>query len=125
MAKRMSAGRSAKEIIDQAINDNKVSEWLLYIFASVFVLAGMTALIWGMVEGQGAVSVAGAIAGALFWPDMHQARQIRRENIAIRLVEGPLSMAETSGEAANALREFFVNTFIVRRAKPEETGRGT
>jgi hypothetical protein len=66
------------------------------------------------------VALAGGIASVLFWPAMSQARQIRRENIAIRLLEGPLSMAETSKEAADALREFFVNTFMARRAQPDD-----
>jgi hypothetical protein len=120
MAKSPVTSRSAKEIIDQAINDNKWSEWLLYSFAILFVLAGILALIWGMIKGEGVVALAGAIAGVLFWPAMNQARQIRRENIAIRLLEGPLSMAATSEEAANALKEFFVNTFIRRQAQPDE-----
>jgi hypothetical protein len=110
--------RSAKEVIDQAIADNKWNEYLLYAFAVVFVLAGMTALIWGMVKGEGTISLAGGIASVLFIPAMTQARQIRRENIAIRLLEQPLSMAGTSKEAADALREFFVNTFIARRSNP-------
>ena len=66
----------------------------------------------------GRESRAGGIASALFFPAMRQARQIRRENIAIRLLERPLSMAETSHEAADALKEFFLDTFISRRPNP-------
>jgi Flp pilus assembly protein TadB len=136
--------RTAKQIIDQAIEDNKVSEYVLYAFATTFVLCGMIALIAGVVRNQGLVAFAGGIGSALFFPamhqarrirreniairllesplsmaeTMHQARRIRRENIAIRLLESPLSMAETSHEAAGALKEFFVDTFISRRANP-------
>jgi hypothetical protein len=47
----------------------------------------------------------------LDYPAMRQARQIRRENIAIRLLESPLSKAETSHEASIAVKEFFSDTF--------------
>jgi hypothetical protein len=110
MARRLA--RSPKQVIDQAIKDNRYSEWILYGFAVAFVLAGMTALIWGMVRGEGVIAVAGAIAGGLFFPAMYQAREIRRENIAIRLLESPLNMAATSKEAADTLREFFATTFV-------------
>jgi hypothetical protein len=88
---------------------------LLYGYASVFVLSGVTPLIGGMVRGEGVISLAGGIASALFYPAVRQAGKIRRENIAIRLLERPLSMADTSRDAADALREFFVSTFIPRR----------
>ena len=78
----------------------------------------MLALVVGVFRGEGLVALAGGIASALFLPATLQARQIRRENIAIRLLERPLSMAETSHEASDALKEFFVDTFISRRAKP-------
>jgi hypothetical protein len=107
--------RTARELIDQALSENRINEYLLYAFAILFVISGTTALIWGMIVGEGAVALAGVIADTLFFPATWQARQIRRENIAIRLVERPLSLAENSKEAADALREFFVETFIKRR----------
>jgi hypothetical protein len=105
-------------VIDQAIKDNRLNEYLLYAFSCTFVLGGMLALIAGVLRDQGLVALAGGIASALFYPAMDQARQIRRENIAIRLLERPLSMAETSHDAAVALKEFFVDTFISRRQIP-------
>jgi len=81
--------RTAKQVIDQAIEDNKVSEYVLYAFATAFVLSGMIALIAGVIRQEGLVALAGGIGSALFFPAMHQARQIRRENIAIRLLESP------------------------------------
>ena len=110
--------RTPRQVIDQAIQDNKPSEYLLYAFAIVFVLCGMFALVAGVLRKEGLVALAGGVGSALFIPAMSQARQIRRENIAIRLLESPLGMAETSQEAATALREFFVDTFISRRSNP-------
>ena len=107
--------RTAKQVIDQAIKDNRLNEYLLYSFACTFVLSGTITLIAGVIRNEGLVALAGGIASALFWPAMQQARQIRRENIAIRLLERPLSLAETSHDAAVALKEFFVDTFMSRR----------
>lgn len=76
----------------------------------------MIALIAGVLGNEPLVALAGGIASALFYPAMRQAWQIRRENIAIRLLESPLGKAETSHQAADALNEFFVNTFNSRRA---------
>ena len=116
MAKK--APRTAKEIIDQAIEENKWNERLLYFIAVACVVSGITALIFGLIQEQGVVAIAGGIASALFIPAMHQARQIRRENIATRLLEGPLSSAATEKEASDALKEFFVHTFIPRKSNP-------
>jgi hypothetical protein len=115
MDQSVESTRSAKDIIDQTINDNKASEWLLYGYATLFVFAGTTALIWGMVVGEAVVSLAGAISGGMFFPAMKQARSIRKENIAIRLLEAPLSIAETSGAAAEALRKAFIAIIIDKK----------
>ena len=107
--------RTAREVIDQAIRENRPGEWLCYLFAVVFVVTGVGALIWGAVAGQGIVSVAGSIAGILFWPALREARQIRKENMAIRLLEVPLSMAGTAKAAAEALRDAFTTIFLSRK----------
>jgi hypothetical protein len=106
--------RMAKEVIDQAIAENRVNEYLLYAFAIIFVLSGVTALICGIIWEAGMVALAGGIASSLFIPAMYQAHKIRRENIAIRLLEAALSKAETSEQAANALKEFFLDALIGR-----------
>src|SRR6266542_2515325 len=104
--------RTAKQIIDQAIEENKWNERLLYFIASACVISGITALIFGLIKEQGAVAIAGGISSALFVPAMNQARKIRRENMAIRLLEKPLADSATAKEASDALKEFFVDTFI-------------
>jgi hypothetical protein len=103
--------RTANQVIDQAIEDNKFTEHLLNGFAVVFVASGIVTLIAGAIRGESLVAIAGAVATSLFYPAMRQARQIRRENIAIRLLEAPLSKAETSHEASVAVKEFFSDTF--------------
>jgi len=43
---------------------------------------------------------------------MNAARQIRRENLAIRLLEAPLSRAETAQAAADMLQKAFIEIFV-------------
>lgn len=107
--------RSARQVIDQAIKENRFGERLLYAFAIVLVGAGVFALIAGVVTRQGVVAVAGSVSSALFWPAMREARRMRRENMAIRLLEDPLGRAETSREAADAIREAFTTIFVGRQ----------
>jgi hypothetical protein len=109
--------RTAQEVIDQAIRENPAGEWLCYAFAVVFVIVGGTVIVLGASAGEGLVSLAGSIASILFWPAMREARQMRKENMAIRLLEAPLSMAGTSKAAAEALRDAFTAVFVSKEGK--------
>ena len=104
--------RSAREIIDQAIAENRLGERLCYAFSVTFVLLGAFGLTFGMLKGEGTVALAGSIPEALFVPAFIFARRIRSENIAIRLLEVPLNRAETAQGAAEALGVFFKTTLI-------------
>ncbi|HJT76095.1 MAG TPA: hypothetical protein VJ739_02745 [Gemmataceae bacterium] len=96
----MAEPRTAKQVIDQAIKENRRGEWLCYGFATAFVLAGLAVIGKSLLAEQSAWSTAiGAAVSALFWPAVNAARQIRRENLAIRLLEVPLSRAETAQAA--------------------------
>jgi hypothetical protein len=79
------ARRSAREVIDQAIRENRRSEWLLYFFAVLFVTVGLSVLVYGVARGEAVSTLAGLVSSALFWPAMTSARRTRKENIAIRL----------------------------------------
>jgi hypothetical protein len=96
--------RSAREIIDQVISENKTSERLLYFFAALFAVLGVGIVVLGAVKNQQTIALAGSIAAGLFWPTMRLARQTRRENIAIRLLEAPLGRAETAKQAAETVQ---------------------
>lgn len=119
--------RSAKDIIDQAINENRFGERLLYGFATIVVLVGAGAIVAGIVSKSGLVALAGAIASSLFVPAMNAARRTRRENISIRLLEAPLSRAETATEAADALRKVFYNLFneVSSDSEPRSASKAT
>lgn len=96
--------RSAKEVIDQAIAENQIPAYILYGFAIIFVLVGVFVVVWGVLKGITLSTLVGLISSSLFWPAMHSARQTRKENIAIRLLEAPLSRVDTAKEAAEMLR---------------------
>lgn len=105
-------GRTAQQIIDHAIRENRFASNLLYAFATVFVASGVFALVVGVLQKQGVVALAGSITSGMFIPTMSAGRSIRRENIAIRLMELPLSKANTADEAAKALNDFFLSALV-------------
>ena len=109
--------RTSKDVIDQAIKENKVPECLLYIFAILFVLTGITILIIGIQKGETVTTVAGVISSSFFLPAMKNARQIRKENIAIRLLEAPLSRADSAKEASDMLRDIVKHIYFRKENK--------
>lgn len=113
----MTAPRTPKLVIDQAIRENRRPEFLCYSFATVFVTSGAFTLIWGAVTSNAVVSVAGAVASVFFYPALAAARSIREDNMAIRLLEIALDKATTSDDAAQALSKAFTDLFVERKMK--------
>ena len=103
--------RSANEVIDQAIKENRFGEFLLYLFAILFVCVGLSVLVYGMLEGKAVTSIVGLASSTLFWPAITSARRTRKENIAIRLLEAPLGRADTAKDAADMLHRLFNEVF--------------
>ncbi len=101
--------RTAKEIIDEAISENRIAGNILYGFAITFVFVGLSVLIFGAVNSDPVSTILGAVSSSLFWPSMTAARRTRKENIAIRLLEAPLSRADTAREASEMLRDLLKN----------------
>jgi hypothetical protein len=99
--------RSPQSVIDQAIAENRPGEYLLYGFAVTFVVVGLALIGFGIYRNSNYALVAGSVESALFLPAMRWAWKIRRENIAIRLLEAALSHASSANEAAEAIRKFF------------------
>jgi hypothetical protein len=96
--------RLAQDVIDAAISENRSWEWLGYCLTTAFAVIGLAVLV-GAIQGNGGVAASGAGAGALFWPAMHYAVNIRRANIRIRLFEIALNQAKNGKEAAGMIRE--------------------
>ena|ERR1039457_3756953 len=103
--------RTAREVIDQAIQENQFGERLLYGFATTFVISGLAMLGWSMWNHDGVIAICGGISSALFLPAMQLARKTRRENIAIRLLEAPLSRVDTAKAASEMLHGLFAEIF--------------
>jgi hypothetical protein len=107
--------RTAREVIDQAISENRFGERVLYLFALLFVGVGITAIIYGMIKELSVPSIVGLASSSFFWPAMAAARRTRKESIAIRLLEAPLGRADTAKQAADMLRLLFSEVFRDKR----------
>lgn len=103
--------RTADEVIDRAIEENRFGERLLYAFAILFVIVGLILITIGVLSGNPVTGLLGLISNALFFPAMWSARRTRQESVAIRLLQAPLMQADTSKEAAEAIRVVFIETF--------------
>lgn len=112
----MAEPRSAKLVIDQAIRDNRRWEWLCFSTTVALVLLGIVVIVRAMIADQSAVvTVVGGVAGSLFWPALRIGNRVRKENQSMRLLEIPLSKAETEEAAANMLKEMFQQIFVERK----------
>jgi len=82
-----------------------------YGLVITFVLVGVVVIGSGAYHGNGLVALSGSVASALFWPALRYAIAIRRENMAIRLLELALTHAKTAEQAAKAIKDAFVSQF--------------
>src|SRR5580658_3129105 len=112
----MAGPRSAKQVIDQLIKENRWWEWYCFIAACLFVLLGVGVIVRAvLVEQSDVLTVVGGACNLLIWPSLAHAQRIRKENQAMRLLEIPLSKAETAEKAADMIREMFVAVFVERK----------
>jgi hypothetical protein len=103
--------RSAQEVIDTAIRENRPNEYILYAFALLFVGLGTGSFIYSLWSGHWALSIGSAIESGLFYPAIAAIQKIRRENQKIRLLELALTNAVTAADAAAALQNVFTDEF--------------
>ncbi|MDP9050507.1 MAG: hypothetical protein M3O31_07255 [Acidobacteriota bacterium] len=113
------AKRSAQEVIDNAIRENRPNEYLLYGFALLFVGLGTGSFIYSVLNGHWALSIGSAIESGLFYPALNAVQKIRRENQKIRLLELALTNAKTADEAAIALGKIFLQEFSDNRGSTD------
>lgn len=99
--------RTVREVIDQAIRENRPNEYLLYAFATLLFLAGLALLVASAFWEKWIPCVAGTLAQALCLPPMLLAKRIRKENMSIRLLEAALTKAETADDALRAIAANF------------------
>ena len=112
----MAAPRTAKQVIDQLIKENRWWEWFCFISVCVFLLVGVAVIVRAMLVNQSDVlTIVGGARNLHIWPALVHARRIRKENQAMRLLEIPLSEAETADKAADMIRRVFVDVFVHRK----------
>ena len=63
------------------------------------------------------MALAGSAASVFFYPALAAARNIREDNMAIRMLEIALDKATTADEAARALSDAFTRLFVERKMK--------
>jgi hypothetical protein len=108
----MAGPLKVRDIIENAIQENRTREKLLVGFAMVFVLLGTAVLGWGMVNDS-LIAYAGVAESVLFVPAILLVRRINRENTALRLLEIPLRKTKTADEAARVLTRFFAAAYQI------------
>jgi hypothetical protein len=109
--------RTVTEVINQAIQENRRPEYLLYAFACIFVLTGEVLIGWALYSSLPLISVVGAALNGLAWPAYNGIKQLRAENLMLRMLEIPLSKTKTADEAANMLTERFARCFKAESAE--------
>ncbi len=107
----MPPDRSASDVINTAITENRAGEYLLYGLAVVFAVTGVFVILFAILKNAPWLGAPSVVPGALCWPAMNAARRTRRENLAIRMLEAPLSRAGTAKQAAEAIQSVFLDTF--------------
>ena len=103
--------RTEREVIDQAIAENRVPEFPLYAFACIFVLTGELLIANAVYNKNSVTAIAGVALNGLAWPAYYATRNIREVNLMLRMLEVPLTKAKTADEAAKMLIETFGSLF--------------
>jgi hypothetical protein len=103
--------RTVRDIIDQAIAENRIPEYILYTFACLFVLTGEALIAVAIYNKVGMDAVLGVALNGLAWPAYRATRAIRAENLMLRMLEVPLMKAQTADEAAKMLADTFESRF--------------
>lgn len=106
-AKTPASTPTVQDVINRAIRENRTAEILLYCFTVLFVVVGAVVIIWSLIRNSPATGAVGVASSVLFVPGITNARRIRKENLMIRLMEVPLTRAETADDAARIVTLLF------------------
>lgn len=115
--------RTAEEVINQAISENRLPEYILYGMSIIFVVSGGILIVWSLAHNFGWGAVAGVGLDGLVWPAFAQTKRLRQENLVLRMLEISLSRAHTADEAATMLTERFAS-LLKPDASPAVKKRG-
>jgi len=84
--------RSAREVIDAAIRENRRWDWLCFGLLLLFAPLGGLGIVVGIVYNQVWPAVGGSVSTAACPPVLWFAYRVWRKNVEIRLLEFPLSL---------------------------------
>jgi hypothetical protein len=119
--------RTAKQVIDQAVAENRRWETLCFIGACLAVAVSGSFFMIAVVKqeplGMDRLLGSGSIISLLFFPSLYFGRQYHRTSQAIRLAEIALSMSKNSTEAVEVIRN--VLPAISQKTPSLGTGGGT
>lgn len=101
---------TAQSVIDKAIKENMISQYLMFIFASVSFCIGVFCVIYSIMVDKYSYAMISTFSGLVFIPSLKFISKSRKENLAIRLLEVPLSRADTAKQAAEALCQYFCDS---------------
>jgi len=107
--------RTPGEVIDKAIQENRVGERILYGLACVFAILGVSILAIGAWNRSTLLGGVGAISTSLCWPAVASARQTRKESVMIRLLEVPLSRPDSARNTAQMLQDLFDRLMLSKK----------
>ncbi len=98
--------RSAKTVIDAAVEEGAKWERLCFVFVALAGLVSLGVMVAGAVMREGLVALSGGVGGTgVVGSLLAYANGVRRDKVCIRLYEIPLALAKTAPEAAEILRE--------------------
>ena len=99
--------RTAQQVIESALKENRFSEIALYACILLLFLVGLAIVLWTVWLNQAWASTCGPAISLLVIPMLKQLRDIRQEKLKLRLIEVPLGIATTEKAAAAAIVRIF------------------
>jgi hypothetical protein len=99
--------RTPRAVINEAIRENAGWDRTCKCGVLVFGLTGAATIVAGAWQGNTCIGLVGAIAGYLCWPAVRYAMQIRKGNVALRMLELALNNVRTAEEALLAINQAF------------------
>lgn len=91
---------TAKDVVEIAISENRDVFYTYVALIVLLVLVGTGVLVWGIITNRAWAIACGTILDGLCLHPLYMLRQCWRENVQLRLLIIPISMAETAEEAS-------------------------
>jgi hypothetical protein len=101
--------RTPQELIDGAISENKKWDWLCFVLVCILSLLAIGGIVYGTIQNQWTAGVGAGVATLGFWPCLQYVREVRRENVALRVLEASLSDPKEAKATFETLRRVYVS----------------